>query len=111
MGIPNLTCGDPVLCSTVMLDLSNSRGAGTTAGLLLGLAATDQPTSYDGHLLVVPTKVLVIPVPPGGLTLPAPVPCDSLFCGLAVSLQALEVDSGASQGISFTPGLQLVLGS
>jgi hypothetical protein len=34
-----------------------------------------------------------------------------MLCGLSIYLQALEIDAGASRGVSFTPGLQLVLGS
>jgi len=45
-----------------------------------------------------------------GLSMPVAVLCDSQFAGLAIYLQVLEVDPGASQGVSFTPGLQLVLG-
>jgi hypothetical protein len=99
-----------VLCTTVTLDLANSLGASTIAGVFIGLAATDQPTAYDGHLLVIPMNILLLTLPAGGLALPGPVPCDSSLCGLAVHLQALEVDAGASKGLSFTPGLKLTLG-
>ena len=102
---------DPLLCSTITLDLDNSLGASTTTGFFIGLAQTDQPTVYDGRLLVIPLNVLLLPLPGAGLALPGPVPCDSTLCGLSIYLQALELDPGASKGISFTPGLRLVLGT
>jgi hypothetical protein len=110
-GIPSFTASDPVLCTTIGLDLANSSGASTLAALFVGLVATDQPTNYDGHVLVFPTNILLLSLPSGGLAFPGPLPCDSVFCGLSIFLQALEVDPGASEGIAFTPGLRLVLGS
>ncbi len=112
LGIPTFTAAsDPELCSTLTLNLDNSLGANTTTALLIGLAQTDQPTIYDGHLLVAPTIVLLLPLPGGGLALTGTLPCDPILCGVSLYLQALEVDAGASKGLSFTPGLQLVLGS
>jgi len=111
-GIPTFTAAkDPVLCTAITLDLANSLGASTAAGLLIGLAQTDQPTVYNGHLLVVPLNIRLLSLPGAGLPLAGPLPCDSTFCGRSVYLQALELDPGASQGISFTRGLRLVLGS
>ncbi|MFO0984856.1 MAG: FG-GAP repeat protein [Planctomycetota bacterium] len=111
-GVPSFTAaGDPVLCTTVTLNLDNSLGTNTTAALFIGLAQSDQPTIYGGHLLLVPTTIFLLPLPGGGLALPGSLPCDPILCGVSVFLQALEVDAGAAKGISFTPGLQLVLGS
>jgi hypothetical protein len=111
-GIPSFTtANEPRLCTEITLDLANSLVANTTAALFVGLAKTDQPTIYGGRLLVAPTIVLILPLPAGGLALPALVPCNPLLCGVSIFLQALEVDGGASRGVSFTPGLQLVLGS
>jgi hypothetical protein len=111
-GIPSFTAASaPKLCTTVTLNLASSAGVSTTAVALVGLAETDQPTIYDGHLFVVPSHLFVLPLPAGGLALPGPVPCDDIFCGLSVFLQVLEVDVGASKGVSFTRGLHLVLGS
>jgi hypothetical protein len=111
-GVPSLTASaNPVLCSTLALDLSNSLGAPTRTVLLLGLAQTDLLTSLGGHLLVLPMSVVVLNLPGAGIGLPGAVPCDPSLCGVAISIQALELDPGASRGVSFTPGLQLVLGS
>ncbi|MFO0985424.1 MAG: hypothetical protein U1E76_27445 [Planctomycetota bacterium] len=111
-GVPSLTLGgDPVLCTAATLDLENSLGADTIAVLVFVLTRTEQPTIYDGHLLVVPTLVFLLAVPASGLSLGGDLPCDLILCGDSEYLQALEVDAGASKGVSFTPGLQLVLGS
>jgi hypothetical protein len=100
-----------VLCSTITLNLGNSRGANTIAAVFLGLAQIDQPTNYDGHILVSPRSILLLALPSAGLPLSGGLPCDESFCGVSIYLQALEVDAGASQGISFTRGLRLILGS
>jgi hypothetical protein len=93
------------------LNLGNSRGFETMSAMILGLAPTDTPSADGGHLLVVPSSVITVPLGPAGISLPACVPCDGALCGLAVYLQVWEADPGASQGVSFTPGLKLVLGS
>jgi hypothetical protein len=77
---------------------------------LIGLTPADQPTSYQGHLLVLPTNVFVLPLPPAGLSLQGSLPCDSALCGVSVFMQGLEFDAAASRGIAFTPGLELFLG-
>jgi hypothetical protein len=111
-GVPNLTAAsNPVLCAPITVDLGNSLSASTLAGLFIGLAPTDQPTSYDGHLLVTPSNILLFALPGAGLALPGTVPCNPALCGRSIYLQALEVDPGASQGVSFTQGLRLVIGS
>jgi hypothetical protein len=94
----------------VTLSLENSLGASTTAVLVGGVLQIDQPMMYGGHLLVVPRQVFLLPLPAAGLVLSATLPCDSALCGLPIDLQVLETDPGASKGLSFTAGLQLVLG-
>ncbi|MEW6743888.1 MAG: hypothetical protein AB1486_14130 [Planctomycetota bacterium] len=112
IGIPDFTAsGNPVLGTTITLDIENSFGQTTTGFLFMGLKEVCIDTALDGTLLVSPLAHLVLsPIPKGGLQLPAPIPCDWAFAGLAVLLQVLELDPGASQGVSFTPGLRLSLG-
>ncbi|MFO0984250.1 MAG: SBBP repeat-containing protein [Planctomycetota bacterium] len=110
-GTPSLTANDdPVICSTIALEISNSRGAATTSFLFLGLSQASTPTIFDGTLLVVPLVIMAVPLPGGGLTLPMAVPCDNQLADISAFLQVLEVDPGASKGVSFTPGLMLTLG-
>ena len=64
-----------------------------------------------GTLLVAPPWLLVpLVLPAGGLALTEILPSDILLCGFELDLQALELDPGASHGISFTAGLKLLLG-
>jgi hypothetical protein len=111
-GIPSLdTLVGPVLCTTIYVFLGNSLGADTTALLLIGATAADYPTPYDGHLLTNPATMARLLVPAGGLAILSPLPCDSALCGFSVYLQALEMDPGATEGVSFTPGLRLTFGT
>ena len=55
---------------------------------------------------------LVIPVSfsYGGDSFTGDIPDDPALCGVTIDLQAIEGDPGAAKGVSFTPGLELVLG-
>ncbi|MEW6741477.1 MAG: hypothetical protein AB1486_01860 [Planctomycetota bacterium] len=111
-GVPCLVANnDPALCFPLSLTICNSFGLPTTAFLFLGLSPADIPTPWDGRLLVRPDWVRRLYLPAGGASLPGDLPCDPAFCGLHVYLQVLELDPGASRGVSFTPGLELVFGS
>ena len=39
------------------------------------------------------------------------IPVDESLCGVAVDVQGIEADPGAAGGLSFSPGLELVIGS
>jgi hypothetical protein len=78
--------------------------------LFLGFSSASIPTSKEGTLLVSPFLILHVNVPATGLSLTSTLVDDPIACGVALYLQALELDSGASKGVSFTPGLELVLG-
>jgi hypothetical protein len=102
----------PRLGSASELRLTNSRGTVTSAIVLIGA----QPASIPrlGCLgLVAPAIVFNIPtLPSGELKVPVVIPCAPFFCGTGVYLQAIEEDPGSPNGVaSFTPGLQLVLGT
>ncbi|MFO0981008.1 MAG: integrin alpha [Planctomycetota bacterium] len=109
-GVPSFTAEDPVICTSITLSLSNSRGVTTAGVILAGLSDAHVPTADGGILLVVPAFVVPVVIPGGGLFAAIDVPCDTAFCGLSVYLQALESDPGAAHGVSFTPGLKMVLG-
>ncbi|MEW6743047.1 MAG: hypothetical protein AB1486_09835 [Planctomycetota bacterium] len=57
-----------------------------------------------------PRWVYPIPLTAGLTSLAGEIPCGPALAGLHLFLQVLQMDPGASQGISFTPGLELVLG-
>ncbi|MEW6744854.1 MAG: SBBP repeat-containing protein [Planctomycetota bacterium] len=110
-GIPCFTASnDPILCSAIALEICNSLGAPTSAFLLIGFAPASIPTRFGGTLLVLPRWIYSIPLLAGITSLPGEIPCDAALAGLHLYLQVLEMDPGASHGISFTPGLELVFG-
>jgi hypothetical protein len=113
LGVPSFTASaDAVLCTTISMSLANSRGSDTTALLWIGAAETDFPTSFGGHVLVLPlARSALISLPAGGLAIPIGLPCEGTLCGRSIFFQAFELDPAASDGISFTRGLRLVLGS
>jgi uncharacterized repeat protein (TIGR03803 family) len=113
-GIPNLTSSaNPVLGTTITLAIDNSFGSDTAAFLIVGLNRTSIPFK-QGTVLVDPFRdwLLVLPlsISAAGMSLDSGIPDDESLCGLHVDAQVLEFDPGAAQGVSFTPGLELVLG-
>ena len=111
-GIPGFTSqADPVLDSTLSLDLDNSYGIATVGLLFVGVQRAELPTSWGGELLVAPTLTSWISLPPGITTIAGSIPNDPSLCQLAIDLQAFEADPGAAKGVSFTPGLELILGN
>ncbi|MEW6745574.1 MAG: hypothetical protein AB1486_22720 [Planctomycetota bacterium] len=110
-GVPSFTASnDPILCSSITLQIGNSLGAPTSAFLFLGLAPANIGTPFGGTLLLVPKWIYSLFLLGSGTSIPGEVPCDPGFAGLHLYFQVLEMDPGASQGISFTPGLELVFG-
>ncbi|MFO0981366.1 MAG: integrin alpha [Planctomycetota bacterium] len=111
-GVPSITLSaDPVICSTIDLQIGNSRGSQTVGSLFVGLAEGSIPTNLGGTLLVAPPWTIVtLPIPAAGVNLPVQVLCDSALLGLSVYLQILENDGGASSGVSFSKGLKVVHG-
>jgi hypothetical protein len=110
-GVPGLTLSaDPEICFTISLVIGNSLGATTPAVLPIGASAATIPTIYGGTLLVLPMLFEPAIIPAGGATVPVVVPCDPALSGRSFFMQALEMDPGASNGVSFSEGLQMVLG-
>jgi hypothetical protein len=110
-GVPSFTArSDPVLGSTLTLDLGNSYGNDTAALLFAGYQDTAIPTDKGGTLLVIPVLTLPLHVRWNGTTIDFGIPDELYLCGVEIFLQVLEVDPGAAQGLSFTAGLDLVLG-
>jgi hypothetical protein len=110
-GVPTITCpSDPVLGTTVTVDLSNSYGIDTTGLLFIGTARWQLPSSWGGDLLVLPSITMLVDIPAAGTSITGDLPDDGTLCGFLFDLQAFEVDPGAAEGVSFTRGLELVLG-
>jgi hypothetical protein len=110
-GVPAFTSRSPPLLGTsVTLDLENSYGAGTVALLFIGFGRTTIASSWGGELLVVPAIATLVALPPTSISLTGDLPADESLLGATIDLQAFESDSGAAEGVSSTPGLELVLG-
>jgi hypothetical protein len=110
-GPPSFTASSaPVIGQSISLSVANSFAAATPALLLVGLTQDNIPTGKGGTILVDPLLYVPLALPASGLTLPGTVPNDPGLAGIDVDLQVIELDSGASNGLSFTPGLDLFLG-
>jgi Tol biopolymer transport system component len=110
-GVPAFTSrAAPVLGTSVTLDLENSSGASTTAVLFIGFERNSAPSVWGGELLVAPAITSVIPLPPSTTTFSGDLPSDESLLGVTVDLQTIESDPGAASGVSFTQGLELLLG-
>jgi hypothetical protein len=101
---------DPVVGKQLKIDLGNSSGVPTSSLLILGLSKASIPTGKGGTILVSPLLFIALPLPAGGLTLSGLVPDDQALYGLDLYLQVIELDAGASKGLSFTRGLDLYFG-
>ena len=105
-----LSSADPVFGATISVDAGNSSGVATAGILVAGLAAASIPTTAGGTPPVDPALLTFVSIPAGGVSFSGTIPLDPGLCGLSVYLQLLELDPGASRGISFTPGLELAIG-
>lgn len=112
LGEPACDCIDPAdIGGRTTVFVGNSLGATTPGLLFVGLSAIDVPTKLGGHLLVGDVLFsLPLSIPASGITLYGDIPDDESLGGLSIFLQAIEIDPGASKGISFTDGLELALG-
>jgi len=63
-----------------------------------------------GDLLVDPVITSVLALPANGTTISSTLPNNPALCGFTIDLQTLELDPGAAKGVSFTRGLELILG-
>ena len=110
-GVPFFTSqNDPVLGSTITLDLGNSLGLPTSGFLILGFQQASLHTGLGGDLLLIPALLVPISFSYGADSFVGTLPSDPAYNGVEVDLQAVEADPGAVKGFSFTQGLELVLG-
>jgi len=110
-GEPTLALDDlPRRTLDVTLSIGNSCGAYSIAAILFGAASQSLPTNLGGMLLVVPLESTVVPLSPFGNDFMFTVPETGNLPGVHVFLQALELDSWAAKGVSFTAGLDATIG-
>lgn len=105
-GVPALSIqfGRPRIGTTPLLLVGNS-GAATASFLLMGLQP-DSQLILDGTVLVVPTSSQVVPNQFALFSIPN----WPALLGLSVYMQAIELDAGASSGLSFSRGLEMRIG-
>lgn len=109
-GVPKIVAsGRPIHGTQIQVTAGNSSGATSSGILLLGLQQTSV-RYLGGTLLTRPDAIFPIVVPTAGFVLPVPVPDTPNLCGVQIHLQVLQLDSAASQGVSFTGGLRLTPG-
>ncbi len=111
-GVPALAASAPPrLGTTLDLQVGNSLGAPTAGALMVGTLRANLPTPFGGALLVQVLATIALPVPSAGALVPLAVPDLPSLCGSTVTFQAVLADPGASHGIAFTPGLELLPGA
>jgi DNA-binding beta-propeller fold protein YncE len=111
-GVPSFTSrNDPILGRTITLDLGNSWGQPTSGLIALGFQQASLHTGLGSDLLLIPALLVPITFSYGADSFPWSIPNDPALFGLELDLQAVEADPGAVKGVSFTQGLQLLLGS
>jgi streptogramin lyase len=110
-GVPFFTSQqDPVLGTSITLDVGNSWGQPTTGILVLGFQQASLHTGLGSDLLLIPALLVPISFSYGSDSFSGTLPNDPALVGFALDLQAVEADPGAVKGVSFTEGLELVLG-
>jgi hypothetical protein len=100
----------PVLGGVVTVYVGNSRGAPTIGVLVVGDQRGSFHTKYGADLLVTPAFIIPISFSFGGNQFTGTLSSNADYCGATIDIQALEVDSGAPLGVSFSDGLELQLG-
>ncbi|MEM7202272.1 MAG: FG-GAP repeat protein [Planctomycetota bacterium] len=100
----------PSIGASLNVLATNSRGQATMAALVFGTGAISVPTPLAGTLLVTPDLTLNAVLPTAGIQAPLSIPLEGSLCGVSLFVQVLEVDPGASAGVSFTQGLQMDIG-
>jgi hypothetical protein len=109
-GVPALTSSSPILGTTVDVSIGNSLGAPTIGLLFVGTTRAQVHTRFGGDLLVLPTLAVPQSFSFGLNVLSGTLPLDDALCGATLDLQVVEADPGAILGVSFSQGLELVLG-
>jgi hypothetical protein len=109
-GIPSFTLsGDPEFAASISLDATNSRGTWSVGFVVAGVSQVSVPFK-GGTLLASPNLILVEPLFPWGWSLPITVPRDDTLCGVSAFLQIIEIDPGASHGVSMSEGVEMHFG-
>lgn len=114
MGVPTLSAGAlPVLGTTIEIHMG-SVGTAPAFGLLAwGWAPANEPSGFGGTILVRTEFVegVVAPAGPSTGTTQLRIPLDPRLCGRRVYGQFAHLDTDASHGFAFSPGMYLHCGN
>lgn len=112
LGVPSLGIDDlPRLGTTRTIEIGSSTDRRSLGFLVFGMEKADIVTPLDGTLLVSLQSMTHLFAPPEGTTFTFDIPPDENLAGLHLYFQWLELDVAASKHASFSPGLELILGS
>jgi hypothetical protein len=110
-GVPSLdVAAPPVFGATTALTVGNSLEFWTVGFAMAGTASESIDSGKGGTILVQPQLFLPFVLPPEGVTLSFAVPYDASLFEVHAYVQVIELDAGASHGVSFTGGIDLALG-
>lgn len=113
-GVPSLTLSaNPVLGTTVDVQVGNSATVDSLACLLLSSGSDAATTGFGGTLLVSRPflqTTSIHPLPLAGATVPLVIPNDANLCGAQGYLQMFQFDAASSHGLAFSRGVSIVLG-
>jgi hypothetical protein len=111
-GVPTLgTDAPPVVGTTMSFELGNSLLEDTSGFWAVGFQKNEAPTAFGGTLNVKPALVIPVALPKQGFSFPYAVPTDPSLCGVSFFHQLFVVDEDASDGLSFSRGLQVTIGN
>jgi hypothetical protein len=109
--VPSFTAdGLPQLGSTRNLVVGNSKAGTTIGAIVLGGSAVSLPSGFGGTILADPSASSTFVLTAAQQSFPFTVARSPASCGATYYLQVVELDPGASHGVSFSRGLQLVFG-
>lgn len=112
LGVPPLSVDHaPRLGEVMTLQVGSSSLAALNGYLALGTNGSDLPTEFGGRLLVDIASLIPVVVPPAGVDVPIGIPFSPGFCGLRTHWQLVLLDPQASDGVSFSRGLELEIGN
>jgi Tol biopolymer transport system component len=110
--MPLTVDADPVLGTTITIQLENLSGTPSSAVLFLSANPADLKLTWGATFMVDLTGALVFTLPLGasGGSLQGTLPNDNSLAGVQLFFQSLQPDPSVPHRLAFTPGLALQLG-
>ena len=111
LGVPSIAASaPPVLGTTLSVLVGNSLALPAFGVMIVGGTKANLPTPWSGTLLLDPLMWIPMALGPTGGSWLGSVTDDSALCGVVFVAQALQIDPGASDGVSFTQGIEFIAG-